>query len=278
VCGHAHRFRRESLPGGARWTVLDAFGGARDLLCVSETGELVAGSSGAGEARPLSSRGPMIVALDGPAGAGKSTLARALARSLGLFFLDTGAMYRAVTLAVLERGLAPEDGAACAAVARGLALDFDAAGHVLLDGRPGEPAIRGPEVTRAVSLVAAHAGVRSAVVARQRAIAAAAGRDGRGGVVAEGRDTTTVVFPDATHKFYLSASVEERALRRARQENALERLSEIRAEIERRDRLDSSREHAPLRLAPDAQRIDTDGLGVEEVLERLLARVRGAHP
>jgi cytidylate kinase len=183
-------------------------------------------------------------------------------------------MYRAVTLAVLERGLAPEDGRACAAVARALALDFDAGGHVLLDGRPGEPAIRGPEVTRAVSLVAAHEGVRAAVVARQRAVAAAAGRDGRGGVVAEGRDTTTVVFPDATHKFYLSASVGERALRRARQENALARLPEIRGEIERRDRLDSEREHSPLRVSPDARRIETDGLSAEEVLARLLAEVR----
>jgi cytidylate kinase len=282
VCGHAHRYRAEVLAGGARWIVLDAFGGARDVLRLSGAGELEPESSGAGRlqagAATLSSRAPMIIALDGPAGAGKSTLARELARALGLAFLDTGAMYRAVTLAVLERGIAPEDGAACAAVARALALDFDADGRILLDGRPGEPSIRGPEVTRAVSLVAAHAGVRTAVVARQRAIAAAAGRDGRGGVVAEGRDTTTVVFPDATHKFYLSASVGERALRRARQEDALARLSEIRADIERRDRLDSSREHAPLCVAPDARRIDTDGLSVAEVLARLLTHVRGQQP
>ena len=282
VCGHAHRFRSEALPDGARWTVLDAFGGSRDLLRMTSAGELLPESSGVAglpeRAHSLSSGAPMILALDGPAGVGKSTLARALARELGLFFLDTGAMYRAVTLAVLERGIAPEDEEACARVARALALDFDARGHVLLDGRPGEPAIRGPEVTRSVSLVAAHAGVRAAVVARQRAIAEAVSRAGRGGVVAEGRDTTTVVFPDATHKFYLSASVEERALRRARQENALARLDEIRADIERRDHLDSSRTHAPLREAPDAQRIDTDGRSVEEVLARLLAHVRGKQP
>ena len=218
----------------------------------------------------------MIIALDGPAGAGKSTLARALARELGLFFLDTGAMYRAVTLTVLERGVAPEDEAACARIARELELDFDARGQVLYDGKPGEPLIRGPEVTRAVSLVAAHAGVRAAVVARQRAIAAAAERKG-GGVVAEGRDTTTVVFPDATHKFYLDASVAERARRRARQEGKLARLDEIRAEIERRDRLDSSRAHAPLRVAVDAVRIDTDGLDEGQVLARLLGHVRADH-
>lgn len=212
----------------------------------------------------------MIIAVDGPAGVGKSTLARALARELSLFFLDTGAMYRAVTLAVLERGLAPADEGACGQVARTLALDFDREGHILLDGRPGEPAIRGAEVTRAVSLVAAHASVRATVVARQRELA-----EQQGGVVAEGRDTTTVVFPHATHKFYVTASVEERARRRARQENALARLDEIRADIQRRDRLDSTREHAPLRLARDAQRIETDGMSVEEVVARLLAHVRG---
>jgi cytidylate kinase/UDP-2,3-diacylglucosamine diphosphatase len=282
VCGHAHRYRAELLEQGARWIVLDAFGGARDVLLVTEEGELASEGSGAlppahtgtaplrGRASSLSSS-PMIIAVDGPAGVGKSTLARALARELGLFFLDTGAMYRAVTLAALERGLAPADETACGQVARTLALAFDREGHILLDGRPGEPAIRGPEVTRAVSLVATHPSVRSAVVARQREIA-----EEQGGVVAEGRDTTTVVFPYATHKFYLTASLEERARRRAREENALERLPEIRADIERRDRLDSSRTHSPLVAAPDARRIETDGLGLEEVVARILHHVRGS--
>lgn len=286
VCGHAHRYRAEMLEDGARWIVLDAFGGARDVLRVTDGGELASERSGAlatervqGGTAPLRGRAscisspPMIIAVDGPAGVGKSTLARALARELGLFFLDTGAMYRAVTLAVLERGLAPGDEAACGAVARALALAFDREGRILVDGRPGEPAIRGPEVTRSVSLVAAHPSVRSAVVARQRELA-----EERGGVVAEGRDTTTVVFPHAHHKFYLTASVEERARRRAREENALERLAEIRADIERRDRLDSSREHSPLVMAPDARRIETDGLGVEEVLARILVLVREGRP
>lgn len=274
VCGHAHAFRDQLLPGGARWVVLDAFGGGRDVLVLGADGEFAA--EGSRPARslptpaPLSSPGRMILALDGPAGVGKSTVARWLARALGGFFLDTGAMYRALTLAILERGVAPADAAACERVARELALDFDAEGHVLYDGRPGEPAIRGAAVTAAVSAVSAHGGVREAVVARQRALAAR-----HRIVVAEGRDTTTVVFPDATHKFYLSASVEERARRRAHQERALARLAEIRADIARRDELDSSRAHSPLRAAGDAERIETDGLDVEEVVARLLARVRG---
>ena len=215
----------------------------------------------------------MIIALDGPAGAGKSTVAAAVARALGFAFLDTGAMYRAVTLVVLERGIAPEDATACAAVARALALGFDAQGRIHIDGRPGEPAIRGPAVTGAVSIVSAHGGVREAVVAEQRQLAA-----GSAGVVAEGRDTTTVVFPRADHKFYLHASARERARRRALQEHSPEREQEIQAEIERRDRLDSSRPHSPLVQAADALRIDTDGLPVEQVVERILARVRRGRP
>jgi len=273
VCGHAHAFRDERLPGGARWLVLDAFGhGLRDSLRVAADGALVPEPSGA-PLRPgagsLSSPGPMIIALDGPAGAGKSTVARALARELGFFFLDTGAMYRAVTLTLLERGLDPGDAGAAATVAHELVLTFDHEGRIQIDGRPGEPAIRGAAVTRAVSEVSAHPGVRAAIVARQRELARAAH-----GVVAEGRDTTTVVFPHATHKFYLSASAEERARRRAREENTPERAEEIRAELERRDALDSTRAHSPLRAAADARRVETDGLDVPAVVARLLALVR----
>ncbi len=274
VCGHAHRFRDQRLDSGARWLVLDAFGGARDVLRLGAAGELAPESSrpdrSQRRAPSLSSSGPMIIALDGPAGVGKSTVARRLARALGYFFLDTGAMYRAVTLALLERGHAPADAAAATRVAREVALDFDAGGNVLYDGKPGEPAIRGASVTAAVSEVSAHPGVREAVVARQRRIAAE-----QRGVVAEGRDTTTVVFPDAQHKFYLSASPAERALRRARQEQALERVDEIRAAIELRDGLDSTREHSPLRAAADARRVETDGLDVDQVVARLLSLVRG---
>ena len=274
VCGHAHRFRDQRLAGGARWLVLDAFGGARDVLVVSGEGELeVEGSDARRSQRAepsLSSGARMIIALDGPAGVGKSSVARRLARALGFFFLDTGAMYRAVTLSVLGRGLAPTDAEACTRVARGLALDFDAEGRVRIDGEPGEPAIRSPEVTAAVSQVSAHPGVRECVVARQRALV-----EERPGIVAEGRDTTTVVFPGAMHKFYLTASVDERARRRALQQGTPEQLAEIRADIERRDALDSTRVHSPLRAAKDARRIETDGRSLEEVVELLLAHVRG---
>ena len=211
----------------------------------------------------------MIIAMDGPAGAGKSTVARRVARELGLAFLDTGAMYRAVTLAVLERGVHPSDGDACAEVARTLALSFDAEGHILIDGVPGEPHVRSQTVTLNVSAVSAHAGVREAIVADQRALALELG-----GVVAEGRDTTTVVFPNADHKFFLDAGSEVRARRRAQQEGTPERVEEIRVDIERRDRLDATRAHAPLMRAPDAVEIVVDELGVEEVVDRVLGHVR----
>ncbi len=206
----------------------------------------------------------MIIAIDGPAAAGKSTLARALARKLDLTFLDTGAMYRAVTLAVQRAGVDAQDEQACARVARSIAFTFDDAGGVRIDGEPGEPAIRGPEVTRDVSAVSAHPAVRRAIVPHQRA--AASGR----GVVAEGRDTTTVVFPDADHKFFLLASTAERARRRARQEGRPESVEQYRAEIERRDALDRSRPDSPLRQARDAVCVDTEGVTPEEVLARLL--------
>jgi len=272
VCGHAHRYRHEVLDAGRTWTVLDAFGGPRDLLLEVSGQGLVSASSRAAlhpGARPLSSGAPMIIALDGPAGVGKSSVARALARALDFFFLDTGAMYRAVTLVVLERGLAPGDAEGCAEVARALRLDFDAQGRIRIDGRAGEPAIRGSDVTAHVSEVSAHAGVREAIVAEQRALA-----ERSKGVVAEGRDTTTVVFPRATFKFYLDASPAERARRRARQEHALERVGEIQVDLERRDRHDSSRVHSPLRAAEDALRIETDGLELEAVVARILAHVR----
>jgi len=211
----------------------------------------------------------MIIAIDGPAGAGKSTVAQRVAEELGYLFLDTGAMYRAVTLAVLERGVHPSDAAACTSVARSLRLDFDAAGRVRIDGQPGEPDVRSETVTRNVSAVSAHPGVREAVVARQREIAAASR-----GTVAEGRDTTSVVFPDAQHKFFLSASPRVRAERRAAQENAADRVAEIEADIARRDKLDTTRAHAPLVRVPDAVAIDADELDVEQVVGEILASVR----
>ena len=212
----------------------------------------------------------MIIAIDGPAGAGKSTVAQRVAHALGLTFLDTGAMYRAVTLEVLERDVHPSDEPACAAVARELGLAFDAEGRILIDGRPGEPDIRSSTVTMNVSAVSAHQGVRDAVVRRQRVLGSLGP-----GLVAEGRDTTTVVFPDADHKFFLNASVDERARRRALQEGTLERLDDVRADIERRDRLDTTRAHSPLTRADDAIVIEADGLSVQDVVERILDRVQG---
>ena len=210
----------------------------------------------------------MIIAIDGPAASGKSTVAKRVAAQLGVPFLDTGAMYRAVTLRAQAAGIDPADGEACGALAERLELRFDEAGRILIDGEPGEPHIRGARVERDVSAVSAHSRVRRAVVAIQRAI-------GRGqSIVAEGRDTTTVVFPDAEHKFFLVASPDERGRRRAEQEGYPARAAQYALELARRDALDSSRADSPLREAPDAVRVDTDALTAEEVVERLLEQIQ----
>lgn len=211
-----------------------------------------------------------LIAIDGPAASGKSTVAKIVARALGLTFLDTGAMYRAVTLATLERGVDPHDEAGCAAVARSIHLAFDAEGRILVDGRPGEPAIRSQKVTDAVSPVSAHPAVRAAIVPLQRAEA-----ERRGGLVAEGRDIGSVVFPDADFKFYVDATSEERARRRVKEIGAPERFDEIHAAIVKRDHLDSTRKDSPLTVAPGAVVIQTDGLDAEAVAERMLAAMRG---
>jgi cytidylate kinase len=207
----------------------------------------------------------MIIAIDGPAGAGKSTVAQALAERLGLDFLDTGAMYRAVTVTVLAKGVDPHDAGGCEAIADVTQLEFDDRGRMLVDGELAEPAIRSGEVSRAVSAVSAHPAVRERIVPLQRARA----RLGRG-VVAEGRDTTTVVFPDADHKFFLIASSRERARRRAEQIGEPERLEEIMAAIDTRDHKDATRSESPLIQAPDAILIDTDGREAVEVIAMML--------
>ena len=211
----------------------------------------------------------MIIAIDGPAGAGKSTVARAVASALGLELLDTGAMYRAVAWRALGAGVDPADGEACARIADGIELSFDAAGRILVDGRPAEPAIRSEAVTRAVSAVSAHPLVRAAIVPLQRA-RAATGR----GVVAEGRDIGTVVFPDADHKFFVTASPEVRARRRAQELGVPEKASAILEDIRRRDRADATRADSPLRQAEDAVLVDTDGLDAAAAAERILSRIR----
>jgi CMP/dCMP kinase len=210
----------------------------------------------------------MVIALDGPAGAGKSTVARAVAAALGFTYLDSGAMYRCVALAALERGIDPDDGERTGELARSLRIELEG-GHVVLDGRDVSTAIRAPGVTEASSRVSVHAGVREAMVARQREMIA----DGR--YVAEGRDIGTVVSPDSPLKVFLTASEEERARRRAL-ESGEEPEAVLGAQRER-DRRDETRELSALRPADDAVEIDTTGLSLDQVVERVvaLARERG---
>jgi pantoate ligase/cytidylate kinase len=222
---------------------------------------------------------PPIVAIDGPAGAGKSTVTRALAGRLGLLYLDTGAMYRAVAWWVRQRGVDPGDAAAVAPLLDGLDLRLAAAEdgqRVMINGQDVSDAIRSPEVTALVSTVAAHGCVREALTRQQQEM----GRSG--GLVAEGRDIGTAVFPDAECKVFLTASVPERARRRAqdlRQRGfAVPALAELEAQIAERDRLDSSREVAPLRQADDAVELVTDGMGVEAVIQALVDLFRARVP
>ena len=204
-----------------------------------------------------------VIAIDGPAGSGKSTVARAVADRLGLDYLDTGAMYRAVACAALRRGVDPGDVDAVAEVARSIDLDLTRDACVV-DGVDATTDIRGAEVTGAVSVVAANPGVRVEMVARQRAWATE-----RGGGVMEGRDIGSVVFPDAELKVYLTASAEVRARRRAGEAGGLDVVS-VGADIDRRDAADSGRETSPLVEAPGAVVLDTSELGVDEVADRVV--------
>jgi cytidylate kinase len=213
----------------------------------------------------------LVVAIDGPAGSGKSSTARGLARRLGLVVLDTGAMYRSLTLAALRRGVDPGDGPALADLLAGLRIDLQSTGdepRVLLDGADVTQAIRSPEVTGAVSRVSLHPEVRREMVRRQRALGA------HGGVVLEGRDIGTVVFPDADLKVFLSADARTRARRRQREDAARgvhRDLAELEAEIRARDATDSTRATSPLVRAADAVLLDTSGLDFEEQLDAVLA-------
>jgi 3-phosphoshikimate 1-carboxyvinyltransferase len=213
-------------------------------------------TSGPGDER-AHDRGPraLLVAIDGPAGAGKSTVSTAVASHLGLERLDTGAMYRAVAALALERGVAPDDAAAVAALAG--AADIVVGPRVSIDGIDVTNKIRSPEVGRAVSVVAANPDVRTQLVRRQRDWAAA-----HGGGVVEGRDIGSVVFPSAELKVYLTASPEERARRRH---------DEAPEGVARRDRIDSTRDASPLRQADDAHHLDTTGRTVQDVVEEVLS-------
>jgi len=210
----------------------------------------------------------MVIAIDGPAGAGKSSVARAVAAALGFTYLDSGAMYRCVALAALERGAALDDAEGLGALAASLAIALDGA-RVVLDGEDVSAAIRTPQVTEAASRVSVHRPVREAMVASQRRLIAA------GRYVAEGRDIGTVVSPDSPLKVFLTASDEERARRRAAESG--EDPAAVLAAQRERDRRDETREHSALRAAADAVEIDTTGLGLDEVVGEVvaLARQRG---
>ena len=208
-----------------------------------------------------------VVAVDGPSGSGKSTVSRRLATSLDGRYLDTGAMYRAVTWAVLRAGADLQDPEAIAKIAAEVDLEIGTdplAPHFRANGADVDAAIRGPEVTAAVSAVAAVPAVRKQLVALQRAIIASAGR-----VVVEGRDIASVVAPDADLKVYLTASAAARAQRRSA-EDATD-VAATEADLARRDKLDSSRATDPLRQASDALEVDTTGMGIDEVVAHLLS-------
>ena len=219
----------------------------------------------------------LIITIDGPAGSGKSTVAKRLAERLKVAYLDTGAMYRDLTLAALERGVPCTDEEALLRVATSVDLEivFDEetkGNRVYLDGQDVTDLIRRPEVNAYVSLVSSHKKVRDFIVALQKEIAR------RGCIVMDGRDIGTVVMPDADWKIFLHASVEERARRRLRE---LRRnghdvdLQELAEQIRQRDHFDSTRAISPLRKAEDAVEVDTTHLNIEEVVARVLAIIKG---
>lgn len=207
-------------------------------------------------------RPPVVVAIDGPAGAGKSTVGRAVAERLGLEYLDTGAMYRAVTFAALRRGIDPSDDDDVAEVVAQVVMSVEA-GCVSVDGVDATVEIRGREVTAAVSAVAANSRVRAELVRRQREWVAH-----HGGGVVEGRDIGSVVFPEATLKLYITASPRIRAERRVAEIGG--DVAEVEASIIERDRKDSTRQDSPLTETSDAVVVDTTGSSIDEVVARVL--------
>jgi cytidylate kinase len=215
----------------------------------------------------------LTIAIDGPASSGKGTVARRVAERLGYLYLDSGAMYRALTLLSIQKGVSPTDVPALIRLAQSCRIDFADNGKVtLLNGEDVSDAIRTPEIDRVVSDVSKVPEVRREIVKQQRRIGE------KGGIIAEGRDVTTVVFPNADHKFYLDATVQERARRRFVQLKAKGidcALAQVEADIRIRDQKDSSREHSPLRTAEDAIVIDTTHQSIEPVVDFILKRIRG---
>jgi len=210
-----------------------------------------------------------VVAIDGPAGAGKSTLARRIATALGYVYIDTGAMYRAIALRLLHASADYRDDEAVRALLDGAALSFNTEGRIFLDGEDVSDRLRSAEVNELVSHVAGLPVVRERLQGLQREI----GKNG--GVVLDGRDIGSAVFPDAEYKFYLDASLEERARRRLgdSKESLFLDLESVMKDIARRDILDSKREHSPLVQAEDAIYIDTSGMDPERVLQTMLGYV-----
>lgn len=226
----------------------------------------------------LSDLAPSVIAIDGPAASGKSTIGLRLAQHYGNLYLDTGSMYRAVTLAAQQRNLDLSDEAAVTELAEILDLQVLPVGNeqdgrhytVLLDGQDVTWDIRAPEVDASVSLVSSYEGVRKEMVRRQREYAQL------GSVIMVGRDIGTVVLPDAPFKLYVTASAPERARRRwldRQQQGHPDEYDAILADVERRDKIDSSREHSPLRVADDAIMVDTTGRDVNEVVVELINRI-----
>ena len=218
----------------------------------------------------------MIIAIDGPSGAGKSTLGRMLARELNLLYIDTGSMYRAVALATIEAGIDPNDTEAVTTLASQADIDLEGdpdSLKVLLNGREVTEEIRSESVTAMSSVVSTIPGVRRAMVARQRAL-------GQRGAVLNGRDIGTVVFPDADIKFFLDAAPKERAERRFKEDrltNSDVSFEQTLAEMVERDRRDSTRADSPLKVADDAIVVDSSGLSIQQVFERMMEHVHRHH-
>jgi cytidylate kinase len=219
----------------------------------------------------------MIIAIDGPSGSGKSTLGRMLARALNLLYIDTGSMYRAVALAVIEARIDPSDSEAVTALANQIEIDLEGdpdSLKVLLDGRDVTEQIRTERVTEISSIISTVSGVRRAMVARQRIM-------GQRGAVLNGRDIGTVVFPDADIKFFLTAAPEERAERRFREDQMASgsslTLAQTLTEMIERDRRDSTRADSPLKVADDAIVVDSTGKTIDEVFAVMMERVSNVH-
>ncbi len=209
----------------------------------------------------------ITIAIDGPAASGKSTTARLLAKKLGYLYIDTGAMYRAATLAVLRAHIPADDASAVETCVRRQRIHLELVGgtqHTFLNEEDVSERIRTPEINRIISVIASYSGVREQMVQQQRALSQA------GGVVMDGRDIGTVVLPDADLKVFMIASIEARARRRLlelQQSGTAVTFEEVRKEIENRDQIDSSRSHSPLQQAPDARALDTSELSIEQQVD-----------